>query len=181
MAGPNETRQKISNVAPEEIPPRLTRSKTSPFNIDRCSFCDGSEFGEKSFYFCYSVVTYRDQLVRLTSGIFMGESIEANNVHEDVCYRKTRKPLAQILIPEVEFHRPPKANESEWLSIKKTRDTTIHLVEKKSSDDSKQMNALFEAALLLRQANNTCTKWVFSVIGHYEVSVSSEVFVYTRW
>ena len=65
----------------------------------------------------------------------MGEFIEANNVHEDVWYRKTRKPLAQILIPEVEFHRPPKANESDRLSIKKTRDTTIHLVEKKSSDD----------------------------------------------
>ena len=85
------------------IPPRLTRSKTSPFNIDSCFFCDGSEFGEKSFYFCYP----------LTSSIFMGEFIEANNVHEDVCYRKTRKPFAQILIPEVEFHRPPKANESE--------------------------------------------------------------------
>ena len=43
-----------------------------------------------------------------------------------------------------------KANESARLSIKKKRDTTIHLVEKKSSDDSKQMNVLFEAALLLR-------------------------------
>ena len=63
----------------------------------------------------------------------MGEFIEANNVHEDVCYRKTLNPLTQILIPEVEFHRPPKANESDRLSIKKTRDTTIHLVEKKSS------------------------------------------------
>ena len=50
----------------------------------------------------------------------------------------------------MEFHRPPKANESDQLSIKKTRDTTIHLVEKKSSDDSKQMNVLFEAALLFR-------------------------------
>ena len=80
----------------------------------------------------------------------MGEFIEANNVHEDVCYRKTLKLLTQILIPEVEFHRPPEANESDWLSIKKTRDTAGHLVEKKSSDDSKQMNVLFEAALLLR-------------------------------
>ena len=80
----------------------------------------------------------------------MGEFIEANNVHEDVCYQKKLKPLTQILIPEVEFHRPPKANESDRLSLKKTRGTTIHLVEKKSSDDSKQMNVLFEAALLLR-------------------------------
>jgi len=80
----------------------------------------------------------------------MGEFIEANNVHEDVCYRKTLEPLTQILIPEGEFHRPPKANESDRVSVKKTRDNTIHIVEEKSSDDSKQMNALFEAALLLR-------------------------------
>ena len=80
----------------------------------------------------------------------MGEFIEANNVHEDVCYRKTLKPFTQILIPEMEFHRPPKANESDRLSIKKTQDPTIHLVEKKSSDNSKQMNVLFEATLLLR-------------------------------
>ena len=60
------------------------------------------------------------------------------------------KPLTQILIPEVEFHRPPKANESDRLSIKKTRDTTIHVVKKKSSDNSKQTNLLFEVALLLR-------------------------------
>ena len=43
-----------------------------------------------------------------------------------------------------------KANKSDRLSVKKTRDTTIQLVKKKSSDDSKQMNVLFEAALLLR-------------------------------
>ncbi|CAH3013795.1 unnamed protein product [Porites evermanni] len=97
LAGPNETRRKISNVAPEEILPQLMRFKTSPFNI---------------------VLTYRvfsndrDQLkkrydidyVRLTSSIFMGEFIEANNVHEDAWKRKARKPLTQILIPEVEFH-----------------------------------------------------------------------------
>ena len=104
LAGRNETRRKISNVAPEEIPPRLTRSKTSPFNIDRCFFCDGSESGEKPFCICYPAFMCRDQLkkrydidyVRNTSGIFMGEFIEANNVHGDVCYRKTLKPLTQI-------------------------------------------------------------------------------------
>ena len=82
--------------------------------------------------------------------MFMGEFIRANNVHENVCNRKTLKPLTQTLIPEVKFHRPLKVNQSDLLSVKKTRDTTINLVEKKSSDDSKQMNVLFEAALLLR-------------------------------
>ena len=84
-----------------------------------------------------------------------GRILEANSVPEDVCNRKT---LTQIWLPEVEFHGPPKANESDRLSIKKTRDTTIHLVEKEGSDYSKQMNALFEAALLLRWAINSCTK-----------------------
>ena len=42
LAGPNETRRKISNVAPEELPLRLTRSKTSPFSRDKCFFCDDS-------------------------------------------------------------------------------------------------------------------------------------------
>ena len=67
--------------------------------------------------------------VRLTSGIFMGEFVEANNVHEDVCYRKTLKPLTQILTPEGEFPRPPKANYSDRLSIKKTLDNIIHIRE----------------------------------------------------
>ena len=43
------------------------------------------------------------------------------------------------------------------------------------------MKVLFEAALLLRKAINSRTKWVFSVIGQCEFSVSSEVFVCTRW
>ena len=58
------------------------------------------------------------------------ESIfEENSDHETVCNRKTPKQLIQILIPEVEFHRPPKANESDPKSIKKTRNAANHLVE----------------------------------------------------
>ena len=43
-----------------------------------------------------------------------------------------------------------KANKSDQLSVTRTRDTTIQLVEKKSSDDSKQIHVMFETALLLR-------------------------------
>ena len=89
--------------------------------------------------------------------------LEANNVHEPVCNRKTLKQLIQILIPEVEFHRPRKTNESPRLSIKKTRDASIniHLVEQERTDGPRQMKVLFEAPLLLRKAINSCTKWVF--------------------
>ena len=86
-------------------------------------------------------------------------------------------------VPKVEFHRPPKANESEQVSIKKTQDdaTIIHLVDKKLSIDyPKQKKVLFEAALLLRKVINSCTKWAFSMIGQHEFSVSSEVVVCTR-
>ena len=71
------------------------------------------------------------------------ESIfEENSDHETVCNRKTPKQLIQILIPEVEFHRRPKANESDPKSIKKTRNAANHLVEKKSIDGPKQMKVL---------------------------------------
>jgi len=44
--------------------------------------------------------------------------------------------LIQIL-PGEEFHRPPKANKSDRLSIKKTHDAAVHFVQKKSTNDSK--------------------------------------------
>ena len=80
-----------------------------------------------------------------------------------VCNRKTLKQLIQILIPEVEFHPPPKVNESDMLSIKKTHDAAIHLVEKNSTDDPKQMKVFFEAALLLRKAINSCSTRFLSI------------------
>ena len=84
----------------------------------------------------------RDQLkrrhdidyVRFTSGIPVPDGIlEANKVHETVRYaiEKHFQQLLQILIPEVEFHRPPKVTESDRLRIKKTHDAAIHEVETK--------------------------------------------------
>ena len=63
------------------------------------------------------------------------------------------KQLIQIL-PEEEFHRPPKATKSDLLSIKKTHDAAIHLVQKKSTNDPKQMKVMFEAVVLLRKEIN---------------------------
>ena len=63
------------------------------------------------------------------------------------------------MIPEVEVHRTTNANESDRLSIKKTGDAASQLLEKKSTDDPKQIKVLFEAALdLSRKAINSCTK-----------------------
>ena len=124
-----ETKDFKHSARGNETPSRLTRSKTSPFNRDKCFFVTAVSLAGKPFYFCYPVLTYRisattemnlrkGMLLTMSklyySGIFMGEFLK---VHEDVCNRKTLKPLTQILIPEVEFHRPPKANESDRLSI----------------------------------------------------------------
>ena len=51
------------------------------------------------------------------------------------------------MIPEVEVHRTTNANESDRLSIKKTGDAASQLLEKKSTDDPKEIKVLFEAAL----------------------------------
>ena len=91
---------------------------------------------------------------------------EANNVHETVRNWKTLQQVIQILIPEVEVHRTTNANESDQLSIKKTRDAARQFLEKKSTDDPKEIKVLFEAALdLLRKEINSCTTRVFSMIG----------------
>ena len=250
LAGPNETRRRISKVAPEEIPLRLTRSKTSPFSWDKCFFCDSSQSRGKALlpfpvlllpspyvlqfwkrqapnktryiirnqWSCSSmnkilelgIIRYvgwimshtysasltrellrtmmhrqarkllkqsfsndRDQYLRDGTILTMSDLQVAypwqcswskqSPWDRTVCNRKTLKQLIQILIPEVEFHRPPKVDESDRLSIKKTHDAAIHLVEKKSTDDPEQMKVLFEAALLLRKAINSCSTSFLSI------------------
>ena len=73
----------------------------------------------------------------------------------------------------MEFHRPPKVNESDMLSIKKTHDAAIHLVEKNSTDDPKQMKVFFEAALLCYERQSIAAVRVFCQF--------RGVFVSTRW
>jgi len=52
LTGPNETKRKISNVAIEERPLRLTRLKTSPYTStsDMCFFCDGCDSRGKALF-----------------------------------------------------------------------------------------------------------------------------------
>ena len=66
----------------------------------------------------------------------------------------------------MEVHRTTNANELDQLSIKKTRDAACQFLEKKSTDDPKEIKVLFEAVLdLLRKEINSCTTRVFSMIG----------------
>lgn len=50
------------------------------------------------------------------------EILKANEVSKGaVCNRKTVKALLQSEIPDVEFHRPKRANEPDRVSVKQTR------------------------------------------------------------
>ena len=81
--------------------------------------------------------------------------------------RKTLQQLIQILIPEVEFHRPPKVNESDRLSIKNTHDAAIHLIETKGilTIQNKWKYCLKLHSCYERQsiaARNGCFQWLAS-------------------
>lgn len=89
--------------------------------------------------------------------------MEANNVDDPTCSRKTLKQLIQREIPGVEFHRPKKINESERVTIKRIRDKAIQLSESSNSDlGDEDIKTIFNAAILLRKSINKCQKWVFT-------------------
>ena len=55
--------------------------------------------------------------------------LKSNNATSPPCSRKTLKRLKSSQISEVEFHKPKRLNESERLTIKKTRDAAVQLSE----------------------------------------------------
>lgn len=99
--------------------------------------------------------------------------LESINVQQPACNRRALKRLIQVSIPDVEFHQAEKVNESDRVSIKKTRDAAMNLAEKENNDDPEEMKLLFKAALLLRKAINNCKKWEFT--GSFE-----EMSIYTN-
>ena len=83
------------------------------------------------------------------------------HVQDPTCTRKVLKQLIQSEIPDVEFHRPKKVNESERISIKSTRNIAIQQSENASiGDRHEEMKTIFDAAALLRKSINRCKNWV---------------------
>lgn len=77
--------------------------------------------------------------------------LKANDAENCVCHRKSLKKLIQDSIPDFECHRPHRVNESERLSIKKTRDAAIQLAEKESTEGTEEMEHVFKAALFFAE------------------------------
>ena len=72
------------------------------------------------------------------------------------------KQLLLREIPEIEFHAPKRVNESERVSIKRTRDEAIQMTEDQTANIDSDMKTLFDAAAIIRKSITKCRKWKFT-------------------
>ncbi|KAJ7352712.1 hypothetical protein OS493_034317 [Desmophyllum pertusum] len=162
LEGPNESRRKSRSDSSVETP-QLTRSKTTPYNKDVCFFCDGPPGYRKNLHSVstfsageslrtavdMSEMTLKSGKVATMSKLQEAfESIlDANNVDNPKGGRKALKQLLLREIPEIEFHAPKRVNESERVSIKKTRDAAIQMAEEQTTNLDSEMKTLFDMPL----------------------------------
>lgn len=85
--------------------------------------------------------------------------LEENLVEAPLSSRKVLKQLLADEIWGIEFHKPPRMNESERVSTKETRDASILSMEEHSL--TSEMKCLYETAALLRKRINSCKQWEF--------------------
>ena len=106
-----------------------------------------------------------------------------NNVREKTCSRKAIKELIQCDIEDVEFHKPKRANKSERVSIKESRDNAIQLSETVNVNTASNVKTLYDAALLLRKSINKCEKWLFtgSLDTLSKDNCPEELYCFFRW
>ena len=238
LEGPNESRRKSRPDSSVEIP-QLTRSKTSPYNKNVCSFCDGPPGYRKNLHNistfsageslrtaigmsgndklsvklntsispddahsidikyhknCWAIhvshvlrretsessseklageiaaqiefLTMTEMTLRSGKVATMSELqdsfesiLESNNVENPRGGRKAFKQLLLREIPEMECHAPNRVNESERVSIKKTRDEAIQMTEDQTANVDADMKTLFDAAAIIGKSITKCRKW----------------------
>ena len=89
--------------------------------------------------------------------------------------------MIQNEISGIEFHKPKKANESERVTIKETRDAAAKIAED-AKDLRDEMITLYDAALILRKAINKSKRWVFD--GQFferALPIPKEHYCFFRW
>ena len=106
-----------------------------------------------------------------------------NNVENPRGRRKALKQLPLREIPEIECHAPNRVNESERVSIKKTRDEAIQMTEDQTANIDADMKILFHAAAIIGKSITKCRKWKFT--GSLETSLmrmyQHRFLVFYRW
>ena len=108
--------------------------------------------------------------------------LQENDVADPSCSRKALKQLISSEIPEAEFHRPKRMNESERLTSKEIRDKSIMLLQEAVSQDD-SMKAIYGTAVILQKCINKSKKWVFT--GRFDDAndnhVPKELYCFFRW
>ena len=109
--------------------------------------------------------------------------LQANHVASAPFSRKKLKQLISTEIPNVEFHKPKRLNESERVSVKEARDAAIRLSEESYPKSSEQIKTLYDAAVLLRSCINRCKNWVFtgSLDNISDEHIPPELYCFFRW
>ena len=77
--------------------------------------------------------------------------LESNNVEDPRGRRKALKQLLLREIPEIESHASKRVNESERVSIKRTREQAIQMAEDQTVNIDADMKTLFDAAAIIRK------------------------------
>ena len=109
--------------------------------------------------------------------------LKSNNATSHPCSRKTLKRLISSQLSEVEFHKPKRLNESERLTIKKTRDAAVQLSEEVTLERSEEIKILYDAAAILRKCINKSNKWVFtgSLDSTSDENLPEELYCFFKW
>lgn len=104
----------------------------------------------------------------------------SNNVVSPSVHRKMIKSILQDEIPGIEFHKPSRANESERVTIKKTRDAAVNVQQGNSNDDMKK---LYDAATILRKSITNSEVWNFtgSLQDMTDKHLPKELYSFFRW
>ncbi|XP_068696007.1 uncharacterized protein [Montipora foliosa] len=109
----------VSNVLPKPSSSRETNSISASEIAAKIEFLTMTE-----------IALHNGKIATMSELLSAFESIlEENNVPDASCKRKVLKQLLQKEIPDIEFHKPKRVNESERVSAKKTRGEAIQLAE----------------------------------------------------
>ena len=109
--------------------------------------------------------------------------LSANNVVKPFCSRKKLKELLECEIPQVEFHKSKRVNEAERVTLKSTRDAAVQVMEENSDNSEVDMNALYNAASILRKSIRKAEKWTFegSLTDVTSKHLPKELYCFFRW
>ncbi|XP_068742068.1 uncharacterized protein [Montipora capricornis] len=125
-----------------------------PSSSGETNSISASEIAAKiEFFTMIEIALQNGKIATMSELLSAFESIlEENNVPDASCKRKVLKQLLQKEIPDIEFHKPKRVNESERVSAKKTRDEAIQLAEEQGVIGDSEMKTLLDAAMLLRKS-----------------------------